>query len=338
MGHKPGLFFYLLCGIVFVSACSSSQEPLRPPSGYRVIGYAPEWVGLSGLSERTDFNLFTHLNISFGNPDADGNFEPLPGELLYITRAHASGVKVFYSLGGGTTALESDIRDRWLYFMEPSRRDQFIENIVGYVIDAGYDGIDLDLEGEAITALYSPFVLALYGKLQDSVTASGQIPELSAALPAWEIDPDITPEALGCFDWINIMAYDLTGPWDPTTPGPHSPYSYAGQGLALFRMAGLGPERMVLGLPLYGYGFGAGFPDEYYPFKEIVTLDSDAWRVDNLSSPQGGVLHYNGADTIRQKTRLAANEGSGVMFWQIDDDAPGNLSLIRCAVKTLKEP
>ena len=43
----------------------------------------------------------------------------------------------------------------------------------------------------------------------------------------------------------------------------------------------------------------------------------------------GELLRYNGIPTIQAKTRLALEQGSGVMFWTIDHDDKGDYSLIR---------
>ena len=37
---------------------------------------------------------------------------------------------------------------------------------------------------------------------------------------------------------------------------------------------------------------------------------------------------YNGLPTIRSKTRLGLQEGSGVMIWELSQDATGNNSLL----------
>ena len=38
---------------------------------------------------------------------------------------------------------------------------------------------------------------------------------------------NITVEALQTFDFINLMAYDFTGPWNPTVSGQHSSYNHS---------------------------------------------------------------------------------------------------------------
>jgi GH18 family chitinase len=335
-GFRPLILLSALLVLAGTFLFTGSTGPVVPPEGYRVIGYAPEWVGLTALAARTDFSLFTHVNVAFGNPDYAGRFHPLPGEAGFIHRAHKAGVKVYYSIGGGWFSYVPEGQAVWFRFMSDSRRKEFVEGLVEYVIAAGYDGIDVDLEGDVINADYPAFIMTLYGRLQAVRTRAGEVPGLTAALPGHEIDSDITPAVLACFDWINIMAYDLTGPWDPGTPGPHSPYEYAASSLELFRSRGLGPERLVLGIPLYGYGFGPGCSDEEYPWKKIIAAWPGGFDQDTVSiNNRGGVLYYNGMDTIRKKSLLAARESSGIMFWQIDSDVKGDRSLIRCAVETL---
>jgi hypothetical protein len=43
---------------------------------------------------------------------------------------------------------------------------------------------------------------------------------------------------------------------------------------------------------------------------------------------------YNGIPTVQQKTRLAMNKTTGIMFWALDHDAHGDLSLVKAIYQT----
>ena len=50
---------------------------------------------------------------------------------------------------------------------------------------------------------------------------------MTAAFPSETKYSLITTEALNAFDFINIMAYDYTGSWNPSAPGQHSSAEHA---------------------------------------------------------------------------------------------------------------
>ena len=69
------------------------------------------------------------------------------------------------------------------------------------------------------------------------------------------ITPLITEEALNALDFINLMVYDYTGPWNPS-PGQHSSYNHAKRGIHFWKnKVGINPSKLTLGVPFYGYDF-----------------------------------------------------------------------------------
>ena len=81
------------------------------------------------------------------------------------------------------------------------------------------------MEWDAVTAGYSDFILELKEKLSSSSLG------LTAAFPSQTKYTLLTNEALNAFDFINIMAYDYTGPWNPSSPGKHSCLNHAKEGV-----------------------------------------------------------------------------------------------------------
>lgn len=177
---------------------------------FKVIGYLPTYR-FSWLND-IEFERLTHVNISFANPDSLGNLS-CEGVNIdpAIAKAHQSGCKVFISLAGGYLTPEWDAA--WNNLALPANRPAFIQKIVQYVLAHDLDGVDLDLEWQYVQDWYSPFVL----DLKAALNAQG-LP-LSVALPGSYRYPKITNAALAAFDWVNMMIYDLRGPWDPSNPG-----------------------------------------------------------------------------------------------------------------------
>ncbi|MCB9294826.1 MAG: T9SS type A sorting domain-containing protein [Lewinellaceae bacterium] len=296
--------------------------PLPAQEDFRIVGYYPYYR--FGLSDQINFGQLTHLNIAFANPRMDGQLDVVGqdiGPAVETGRAH--GLTVLISLGGGLTA---EWRAAWQLWMQPGNRAAFIHNIMDYVRAYGLDGVDMDLEGQDVDALYSPFVL----QLRDSLTAEGKL--LTAALPGSNRDPDITNDALKAFDWVNIMVYNLTGPWAPNNPGPHSPYSFAFSAISLWLGEGMPGERLTLGVPFYGWDFSTS-PVSSFTYRAIV-----AQNPDNAFTDQVGQAYYNGIPTIQDKTRLAMQFVSGVMIWEIGQDSYTGYSLLNAIYETVYPP
>lgn len=276
---------------------------------FKVIGYFPHYR-FSWLND-IEFERLTHVNIAFANPDPMGNLSCEGANIdPVVTKAHQHGCKVFISLAGGylTPAWETAWDDLTL----PVNRQGFIQKILQYVQNHNLDGVDLDLEWQYVKDWYSPFVLDLKAAL-----AAENIP-LTAALPGSHRYPKISNTALEAFDWVNMMIYDLRGPWDPTNIGQHSPYDWAVQCVQYWKNQGVPGSNLTLGVPFYGYDFGNS-PVSSFTYRGIVNQD-----VANAYLDESGQKFWNGIPTIEAKTTLALSEVSGLMIWEIGQDAFGD--------------
>jgi GH18 family chitinase len=91
---------------------------------------------------------------------------------------------------------------------------------------------------------------------------------------------------------------------------------------------GIPKNKLVLGLPFYGYGFGKiDSPVVSMNYKQIVARYPDELS-DTMHFSDSVVMYYNSIATIKRKTRLALQKGGGVMIWQLLGDADGNRSLL----------
>lgn len=290
----------LLCVFLF------SIHLLAAQSNVKIVGYFPTYR----FSYLPDIHLerCTHVNIAFANPDAQGNLTTEGINITpVVTAAKQAGCQVFISLAGGylTPAWES----AWNQWLLPANRPAYIQKIVQYVLDHNLDGVDVDLEWQYVNSYYSPFVI----ELKNALHAQNKM--ITAALPGSHRYPQITNEALAAFDWVNMMVYDLRGPWDPGNPGQHSPYSWAVQCIQYWENQGMAPSKLTLGVPFYGYDFSTS-PVSSFTYRAMVALNTDyAWL------DQVGQRWYNGIPTIQAKTQLALDEGlSGIMIWELGQD------------------
>jgi GH18 family chitinase len=176
----------------------------------KVVGYLPGYRFDS--SPFIEYCKLTHLNLCFANPDEKGNFR-MNSFSAIINQAKMQNpyIVVCISLGGGV--LPNGAKENWLKFIDtPENRPILISRILDFVESNQLDGVDFDLEWDAVTAGYSDFVI----QLKDSLSKNNKL--LTAALPGIYRYPQITNKALAVFDFINIMAYDETGPWAPGKP------------------------------------------------------------------------------------------------------------------------
>ncbi len=322
-----------MCGALsIVGMCLASNSVLAQT---KVIGYIPSYKGLQAVANKTDFTKLTHLNLSFLNPNSSGvvtsGGAPVcmeggsASELNYvIQKAHQNNVKVLVSLAGGVIP---GCSGNWETLLQPANRQNLVNNLVQFVNDFNLDGIDVDIEGVILTNIdnagnYTPFIQLLSnalkpaGKLLTTATASyngGMVPISS----------------LPYFDFVNIMSYDAVGPgWG--TPGiEHSSYDQAVANINTWKARGLTKNKLVLGMPFYGYGFG-NYGGSYTINDIVNQYGVSALQQDYIGSVCVGCSYitYNGIPTIRNKTRLALQEGTGVMVWELSQDATGTNSLL----------
>jgi len=283
----------------------------------KVIAYVPNWIDLNSFSSTIQYSKLTHINIAFENPDANGYLSFNSGSNTIIQAAHNQNVKVFVSLGGGSVSEGGAIRDNYFNLITSGNRTAFIQKIYDYVVAHNFDGVDVDLEGPAINGDYGGFVIALAAKLH----ANGK--QITAALSEGYGGANVPSSTFAAFDWINIMAYDATGPWAPGSPGQHSPYSMAVSQFNYWTGRGLPASKAIIGLPFYGYGFGAS-ANQGISYANIVAQYPGAENLDQV----GNTIYYNGIPTIKQKTTFAIQNAGGVMIWELSQDATGAKSLL----------
>lgn len=314
---KTYLFASALLVLLAFAGCSSKAQA---PPRLKVVAYVPNWNNPAGLAKTIDYAKITHLNIAFENPINDvGDLSFAAGDAALIAAAHAHHVPVLLSIAGGGVPDNKVLMARYSRLLSAGQRARFVAKIAAFLTAHKFDGLDVDLEGPAIGPDYGAFVHDL------SLALKPQGKLLTAALSQGYGGESVPVSVFADLDWVNIMAYDATGPWNPDKPGPHSSLAFAKSSTAYWLGRGLPKSKAVLGLPFYGYGFGPAFRAGGYTYAEIVAAHPGAENTDEV----GQTIYYNGLPTIRAKTQYARGEGlAGVMVWSIDQDAAGDRSLL----------
>lgn len=324
---KNSCFLFMLlfmCGGCKKAVYQQAPDRYVQDTTFKVVGYLSG--GNFGLIDQIQLDKLTHLNLAFANPDAEGDliFRRKEGMEEVVEKAHALGVKTFVSIAGG--GIREEQKPYWKAVLAPANRAAFIEKIMAFVEKNDLDGVDVDIEGNLMPTIgdtYNPFVLAL----REALHARGK--GITAALPGAFLHEGMGQEALEAYDFINIMVYDDTGPWRPDKPGPHSTYEFAERSLDFWlEQKKIPAQRLVLGMPFYGYDFDVIGAKHY---RQIVADNpADAYR-DEI-----GQLYYNGLPTIVKKTQLALEKVNGVMFWELAQDATNELSLLRAVEQIIR--
>jgi chitinase len=210
----------------------------------------------------------THIDHAFlrlsGKGDGSLDISPNLLEPELISLAHAAGVRVMISIGGGGAGAS---RPFAAVSGDPVARANMVKNVRDFVVQNGYDGVDLDWEYPDGVEERSNCTM-LMAALRKELPAPKY--QLSMATPA---DPN-TPgqgsydlEALAqILDFFNVMTYDFHGPWskhaghnsplfqNPADPG-HSRASLASAIDRYLDYFHVPAEKLNIGTGFYGYEF-----------------------------------------------------------------------------------
>ncbi|MBN1597117.1 MAG: hypothetical protein JW894_02390 [Bacteroidales bacterium] len=342
-------FFLILFSVCFISLRTNARSP---ESDFKIVGYYGINAAMEADTSRFPFNKLTHINLAFVNPDVSGNFNRNFDALVpFIKAAHSHNVKVLYSIGGGASPEEYHE-----LLKQNKTRQVLIKNLVSKVLQYDVDGVDVDLElgyvfgpnGMAISRSFPrenpaiPGTDPNYGifimELAKALRSHNKL--ITVALPSRPADV-VTQEVLSQFDFIYIMSYDHTGQSRPDRPGHHSTYVDAMDDLDYYRFNLMVPkEKLILGVPFYGRGFGPGLSDPviaYMKYSDIVSTYAGAEWVDHWHLPNGYIMYYNGIPAIKNKTKLAKKEAAGIMIWELSYDAAGKKSLLNAIGEAVRD-
>ena len=332
---KRVIYFIIICQLFFSCSNNDDDDIIDDPNNIilfsdqaRVVGYFPTWRFT--LTDKVDFCKLTHVNIAFGNPMVDGTIQlSNPSaisnleQVISTAKLQNSSIQFYISLAGGV--LSDQVANTWKSFLASSQdRPKLIDKIIEFVLENKLDGVDVDLEWSHVTQGYSDFVIELKKEL--SIHGKG----MTAAFPSETKFSQISDQALAVFDFINIMVYDYTGSWNPSAPGQHSSYDHAERGINYWKnIVGIAGEKLTLGVPFYGYNFLNSTTVESFTYGSMVASNTS-----NSERDQVGNKYYNGRPTIANKVKLAAQNLSGIMIWELGQDSFTEYSLLQTIHKT----
>ncbi len=320
--------YFIIVSSLFIFSCNPSDDDIiidieEPPlmdiyeddTSFKSVGYLPTYR--FSLVDQINFDQVTYVNLAFGNLNASGNLVVGNGDPItsIVQKIKSTNAKVMLSIAGG-----GDTGDSWVKYLSNAYRKETISKMVTFVMNNNLDGIDVDIEGSLITSLGTDYNLFVQ-ELKEQLHAKGKA--ITAALTPTYLDPTITNKTLQSFDFINIMAYDATGPWRPNEPGQHSSYDLAERALGFWKdQKGISREKLVLGVPFYGRDFNPA-DLKSWTYNSIVEMNPEY-----AYSDQTDLIYYNGIPTIVEKTKQALENANGIMIWELGQDSFDDLSLL----------
>ncbi|KAJ2706656.1 hypothetical protein FB645_001406 [Coemansia sp. IMI 203386] len=295
-----------------------------------------------------DFGKYTHVNIAFGIPSQDGTFSfedewALP-QILSQIRAHGP-TKALLSVGGwtGSNHISNILKNS-------NNRETFLNSMVNYVKNQNLDGIDIDWEypgrlgntcnaydAQNDTPNFLSFLKDLRSKFDSSFGSRGKLITLAVRVQPFDTpsgpSSDVS-EFAKYVDYVNIMAYDIGGPWNAET-GPNAPFNYEqGKGTPLsfvssidaWTNAGFPKEQLVAGLGFYGRSSVAmqdmtrDLNNQYQPQEHNVPLgdSEDAPWYDSCAGSSSASGTWQWKNLRAQGVLVNPNTASGAWTRQWD--------------------
>lgn len=321
--------YVLLAVVAMVVFCLANTPAMAAEEDFRVVGYYSA-TSFDEPLERVDMTQYTHIMYGFLKPQTDGSVLPVPKpELLQqmVEKAHAADVKIFAAVGG------------WSYQNKPlepvfaviaadeESRARFVQAMTDIVMTYDLDGIELDWEYPKENTADSYEMLVL--ELAEAMHSRGK--ELSAAVAgatsaeeSSAVSKKITPAALEALDFVEIMAYDLHAT-------EHSPLWFARTSVEYWCNQ-LPADKIVLGMPLYAR-------PSWVQYRHLVEADAKYAYCDYVAAGPVSKLDssYNGLPLLHDKTVYALQKTGGIMFFDINEDAEGELSAVTMASELVKE-
>jgi chitinase len=298
-------------------------------------GYYPGWEQGGMPASEIDFTALSHVIHFSLVPNTDGTLDSSANSITtansadIVSQAHAAGVKVLICVGGAST--EPDFQAA-----TTNNLAGFISNLTNFMASRGYDGIDIDWE--PLPASDAHWYTNLVNGLQAALNQFPQHKLLTAAAGAYPPYGDpATAEYLmfaslqNQFDQINIMTYDLSGPYGGWVTWFNSPiydggYRFPSTGglvpsingaVSNFLNGGVSPGKLGIGIPFYGYVWSGGSGTT----TGGVTLPRQSWT----TAPTVSTPDYNTTvSTYYQSNLYRWDTNAQASYLSISNSTPAN--------------
>ncbi|XP_068222684.1 probable chitinase 10 isoform X2 [Palaemon carinicauda] len=312
------------------------QANIRSQNGdYKLVCYYGGWSVYRPAPfdfSVTDIDPFscTHVIYSFaGLKENEYTIQALDEELDIIKGAYKAAVglkqqnpalKVMIAIGGWNeggkkySAMAST----------KERRDKFVQSVISFLQEHQFDGLDLDWE--------YPGASDRGGRWADKKNFADLVEELAVAFRphGWILSAAVSPARFRVnegydvprlaqhLDFINIMTYDLRGPWDgkadhhsPIESRPTDAWAFKSlntkDGINYWAEKGAPKNKLLMGIPFYGRSFTLSNPSNTAPGSSVKSGGTEG----QYTQERGFLAYYE----------VCLEEGNG--GWTFQQDAAG---------------
>ncbi|MDD5396535.1 MAG: glycosyl hydrolase family 18 protein [Candidatus Moranbacteria bacterium] len=333
-----------------------SQPVLVGQKPFFVSGWLPYWAKETGVNSlEGNLKIFDEINPFDFGVTPDGNIvdtvgiDNAPWRKLRA-EAEKENIKII------PTILWGDAAAMHRTFANPELLDHHVGAIVDMLADKNFPGVDIDYEGKDIVDRdnFSAFVKTLHSKLQ----AAGK--SLSCTIEArTEDSPPAGLVGTRAMSWANdhvalnencdsvrVMAYDQVFQINssntfenlseiPSAPNADNKWV---QQVVQYALQKISPDKLVLGIPTYGWEFRLTKLDKGYQYVRLKSIShpdalkeaSDA-NVTPVRSDGGEmtftyvakdgkhIVTFEDAEAVRQKIEIAQKLNiKGISLFKID--------------------
>ncbi len=361
-GQVTTSFFIIALFALFTQSIFAQQPKMWISAYYAGWMQGNQWS--SHLpADQIDYDAVTHIFHFSADPTRTGGvvFSDLDAWSANeaVTQAHNAGKKIIISIGGwGSGSLFNAATNS-------TNIDTFVSNLVDFIIQYGYDGIDLDWEPVERPAQFQSLVQKLRTEMDQRKPGS------LLTMAAMTDDLSMVP-VHQYFDQINIMTYDMSGAWPGWVtwhnapiydggfrfPSTGDPVPSSDGAVDLLISRGIPASKIGVGLDWYGYIWKGGSgtptggvtePRQSYstdpdvtanvPYYEIMdtyfSQQNLRWdpqaraaylSVDKTGSANDMFISFDNEVTTREKVAYVRNKGiGGLIIWELGGGYRPNL-------------
>ena len=338
-------------------------EPSYDPGPFRVHAWVPPWNIENALDElEPRANMFHQISPFWYEVTGVSTIQPYantPEEETdeFVAQARARGIPLVGSLYDRTAP---NVMAAML--ADPESRAAHIDAIVAFAAEHDFQGIDINYENFAFNdgrdtwATTRPVWVTFIEELAARLHADGRL--LTVSVPPVYDDGQTEDSGYWVYDYrsiaphvdaVRVMAYD----YSVADPGPIAPIDWVEELMAGSAEAAGGPDKLVLGIPLYGRNWVIatsgdcpdGTPGRQEPrlnaieelierrdAEPIYNEETGEWSFtyqvsfpeDDPQCTQTREVHYLDADAAQQRMQMSVDNGwlgVSLFAFSYEDDA-----------------